>query len=663
MFMVTLLDHMIERGLISRENGKWQLRIPLDEIDLSVPETLRHMIEAQIDHLTTEEQRALEVASVAGALFSANVVARAMKVDAEPLEELFERLSRRSHIVRAADSQQLAGGQCFEFVHALYREVLDRRQTPMRRAALHLSIGRSLEDLFSQRLSEVAAELAGQFEQGGDWKRAINYLGLAADTGGRRFEPRQSTEILEHALELVKKLPEAARGVSETGILERLARIYAALGDARVSETYAALSEKAAHYGLIDVEVRALVEWAFIASWTSSERGLELLEQAFRLVQKLEPEKHLPAYAACLFFRLLCGWNPQHAEEYRNAIGEIRKLQNRHIVGPHLLDYSCIQWCSSEYRESHRSHAEGLNMLLDVDRVHPSLTSIRWGLWQHLYAFDLVFLGEWGEASRELEEAIAMAHRNGDYFYRARPLQISLAWLHLLACDFAGVLTICESAIPLVRDAALRPAPGSPPPFPWPFQQSLVLRGSAEAGLGRYDRAREYLFAARDDMDSRRNLNDWYWQMPLESALTELWLAERDLTQARWQAERFLSLTLTTAERTWQALAWEANARVAMAELDAPRAQECIARALSTMEGFELPLAAWRVHGTAFELYQNSAEGDSAERHLELSRETIVKLANSLRAVDPLRQIFLSAPMVGKILGDSEIPSSHARGA
>src|SRR5208337_4091525 len=104
-----------------------------------------------------------------------------------------------------------------------------------------------------------------------------------------------------------------------------------------------------------------------------------------------------------------------------------------------------------------------------------------------------------------------------------------------------------------------------------------------------------------------------------------LWLAEGNPAQARHQAERFLSVTLTTAERTWQALAWEANARVAMAECDAPRAQAYIAKALSTMEGFELPLASWRVHATASEFHRNAGDPDSAERHRALSRETIVK--------------------------------------
>lgn len=89
-----------------------------------------------------------------------------------------------------------------------------------------------------------------------------------------------------------------------------------------------------------------------------------------------------------------------------------------------------------------------------------------------------------------------------------------------------------------------------------------------------------------------------------------------------------------------------------MAELDLRRAQDCIAKGLSAMEGFEVPLASWRVHATASELYQNSGDRDLAERHLALSRETVMKLANSVPTEEPLRQTYLSAPMIRKILGD-----------
>src|SRR5258708_31970022 len=136
----------------------------------------------------------------------------------------------------------------------------------------------------------------------------------------------------------------------------------------------------------------------------------------------------------------------------------------------------------------------------------------------------------------------------------------------------------------------------------------LCLTGAAETALGNYESAFEHLLAARAIMDRSACIFVWIRRMPLESALTELWLAKGDLAQARPQAERFLKIALATAEHTWHALAWEVNARVAMAALDQTRAQDCIANGLSAMEDFEVPLAAWRVHATAFELYQNSSD-------------------------------------------------------
>jgi hypothetical protein len=103
---------------------------------------------------------------------------------------------------------------------------------------------------------------------------------------------------------------------------------------------------------------------------------------------------------------------------------------------------------------------------------------------------------------------------------------------------------------------------------------------------------------ARNAMDRQMVLLDWYWRMPLQSGLTEIWLGERDLVQARTEAEKFLQVTQASAERTWLALAWEANARVAIAELDLDRARECLAKSISTMEGFEVPLPAWIVNGS-----------------------------------------------------------------
>ena len=212
LFMRAVLDHLTEQGLLAREPDRWQLRIPIEDITLGVPESLRQMIDAQTARLSTEEQRALEGASVAGMVFSTNVSAVATDLDEDAFEDLCARLVRRQQMVRAAGVQPFPDGsvcQRYEFVHALYREVCYGRVAPGRRARLHRRTGERLEALYAEQSSRVASELAHHFEAGAAWARAITYLRRTADTAGRRYAYREAATTLQHALTLVHNLPEA----------------------------------------------------------------------------------------------------------------------------------------------------------------------------------------------------------------------------------------------------------------------------------------------------------------------------------------------------------------------------------------------------------------------------------------------------------------------
>jgi predicted ATPase/DNA-binding winged helix-turn-helix (wHTH) protein len=228
LFMVAALEHLVQRGLLSNESGSWQLRLPLNEIVLGVPEGLRQMIEAQIERLSMEEQRALEAASIVGAAFAVDVAAAAAGLSTEDFEDLCDRLSRRHRIVCAAAAQPLTNPDSsprYEFVHALHREVFYQRQAPSRRAKLHRRVGESMERQFSDRLSEAAPELADHFEKCADWSRVIKYLRLAADRARRRYAHREATVLLQQGLELASRLPDSDRAATETEILEALATI------------------------------------------------------------------------------------------------------------------------------------------------------------------------------------------------------------------------------------------------------------------------------------------------------------------------------------------------------------------------------------------------------------------------------------------------------
>jgi DNA-binding winged helix-turn-helix (wHTH) protein/tetratricopeptide (TPR) repeat protein len=660
LFMVAALEHMTQRLFLSREKNQWKFNVPLAEIDLEVPESLHQMVEVQIDRLRPEEKRVLEVGSlesVGGFRFGVAPRAAIIDLNPEEFEEVCESLSRRHRILRSAGVMEFPDGTVtttYEFVHALYREVCYKHIAPGRKAMLHRRMG-EWSEAHLQPHNQFAAVLAGHFEEAGDGMRAIKYLKLAADTAGRRFEPRQAAEVLEHAFELTKRLPESERVIGEIEILQKLAAIYAVLGDEqRALEKYEGLVARASRRGLIDLEVRALVDMAWPLSWSSRQRSMEVVEQALRLnARQPIPLLHAKARASCFTQRIWSeGWSAQDEEGFQIAFAEIRQADERRNLAPYFVDCGFINLVSSKYREAHKNLVESRAIKSEAEEENLSLNNT-YLAGQCLVPLSLLFLGEWGEALREIKDGIELLGKNAEHDW-GQAVQLYRAWVHLYAMDFPGVLAICNS-LPLVGNAEHHSAAEHPTAHTLAFRLCLFLMGSAETALGNYEIAAEHLLLAQADMDRPGVMFAWFWHMLLESALTELWLVKGDLERARFEADKFLKGSLTTAEHTWQALTWELNARVAMASEQWKRGEEYITRALSTMEGFEVPLAAWRVHATAFKLYQNS-NPELAERHMLLSRHTIMKLADSLASDESLRQTFLSAPTIREILNAVRLP-------
>lgn len=196
---------------------------------------------------------------------------------------------------------------------------------------------------------------------------------------------------------------------------------------------------------------------------------------------------------------------------------DLQESGDRLLIAWHLIDSNFIQWSSSRYREAKRNEVESLAILLEGGEGNPYISFAYW-LSQFILPWTLLFLGEWGEALAEIRAGFSMAEKNG-YHYRGHSLRLDQAWVHLNAMDFAGVVGICESVLPVVEE----PGRG-----PW-RRFALILAGSAQTARGNYESAHKYLSTAMDEMDHQKLIFDWYFRMLLESALTELWLAKADL--------------------------------------------------------------------------------------------------------------------------------------
>src|SRR5208283_2675700 len=113
---------------------------------------------------------------------------------------------------------------------------------------------------------------------------------------------------------------------------------------------------------------------------------------------------------------------------------------------------------SSEYREAHRSLMESRAIKLEAAEENPYL-SPAYVRGQLPLTLSLLFVGEWGEALREIKNAIAILDKNADYNW-GQGVRPHLAWIHLQAMDFTGVLALCNPAPPLAGDPESGPAPG-----------------------------------------------------------------------------------------------------------------------------------------------------------------------------------------------------------
>jgi len=342
-------------------------------------------------------------------------------------------------------------------------------------------------------------------------------------------------------------------------------------------------------------------------------------------------------------------WEPGNTEECRTLIAKLREADDRRYLGEVQLGFGYPLFNFSEYREAQRNAEEGFAIFLQGYEQNPYL-SWHFHLHQELVCSCLLFLGEWGEALRKIDQWIETAEKNGDR-HSAMIARLGRIELHIQTMDFERAKQILESALPVVA-SMLRVR-----------RYWLIWAGAAEAGLGNHEGALEHLLKCRDDMDQQPMLADWYYRMPLQQALTEVWLSKGELETARTEAERLLKATLATEEHTFRTLAWEVNARVAIAEQDLNQAQNFLARALQSMEGYEVPLAEWRVHATASDLHRCLGNRDMVDHHRGLSRARVFKLADALFSAEPMRKTFLSAPMISKILGDAAISVPEAKSA
>ena len=222
LFMVNLVDYLIDEGLIVKIDGAWQLQGAYAAIESGVPDSVRQLIEKHIERLSPDERTVLEGASVVGMECSAVAIGAGLGRSTEWVEERCEALVRRHRFLSPSQLVELPDGTMtprYTFSHVLYLEVPYRLLPAMRRAQIHLRIGAAGEAFYLSRVREIAAELAMHFEQGRDHPRAVKYLLQAAENARYRSAHHEAAALARRGLQAVETLPPSTeRDEQELGL-------------------------------------------------------------------------------------------------------------------------------------------------------------------------------------------------------------------------------------------------------------------------------------------------------------------------------------------------------------------------------------------------------------------------------------------------------------
>jgi predicted ATPase len=212
LFMVHILDHLIQQGWLVEVNGQWHFRDDVADVAGTVPENLRPLLVRQVEALNADEQRILDIASVIGFHFTAAEVAAILPSPVEAVEDICDGLAQQESFIEAMGTTRWpkdAATIQYGFRHMLYRDVLYARLGMAQRRRLHVLVGEHLEARYGVWTREIAGELAIHFERGQDTWRAVQYQQYAAEQALCRHA---YTEALAHGnrgLELLATLPES----------------------------------------------------------------------------------------------------------------------------------------------------------------------------------------------------------------------------------------------------------------------------------------------------------------------------------------------------------------------------------------------------------------------------------------------------------------------
>ena len=588
LFTIELLRGMQERGdLVQDKQGRWVEGPALDWETL--PARVEAAIKERIGRLAQPLQAALQVASVEGEVFTAEVVARVQAVsERELVGRLSGELDRRHQLVRAHAIERLGSQRLsrYRFTNYLFQKYLYDSLDDVERTYLHEDVANALEGLYRDRTSgtadaaataAVAVQLARHFQEAGVAEKAIHYLHQAGDRAIQLSAYQEGKAHLTTGLALVETLPDTTqRAQQELALLASLNVLIAnTLGLA--SPEAGTVLERAWELCQQLEDAPQLFSVTLMLGIQQGTRGeyqaaREMLERAFDLAELTDKLWDLGLAHHAM------GWLLAGLGEFASALEHAELAVDLYTPQPH--DTVAVQigvdpgvqcrttaartlWFLGYPEQALKRGQEALACAGELIHTYSLVDALSTG-----GAMLNLFLGDLDTAQAQAEASLALA---SEYEFRGFVEQATMQLARVLVVQGR----IEEGIAQLLQGLAAWESTGA-----W-YRRSLFLAWLAEA-LGQAGRAGEGLNVLAEALAQVEETDGRCYEAELHRLRGELLLMQGDDGEAEASFDRAISVA-----RRQKAKSWELRATTSLARLWRDRGKREAARqALAEIYGW-----------------------------------------------------------------------------
>ncbi|MDH4185855.1 MAG: AAA family ATPase [Nitrospira sp.] len=658
-FVEEIIRSLIETEQIFRENSHWQ--VVSENAKITLPNTLRGVLNARIDRLPETSKHVLQNAAVIGRLFDLRVL--------KPLTSLNGGLDAHIQYLKEASLIEALQNE-YAFRHVLIQEAAYESILIKKRTELHRRIGEIMEGIHVERIEEFAPLLAYHFYSAGDG-RSLKYDMIAGEKSARLYANAEAVTHFSRALEIAKRVKSEKEQI--TKIHTQLGQVFELSGRYEEAlQSYEEMQSFGRECGDRSIEMKALMAKATIYSIFTSLHNPELSAQL--LVKALEISRELGDSAA----QAKLNWNlmlnylfskkfDQALEHGQIALTLARNSNNEEQLAFVLNDLCRLYTCMGRFEDAYEAIQEARELWRSLDNQVMLADSLGSEAEASLIA------GEFNRSLENSQQALEISERTKNVWGQSYDRML-MAFVYFEQGRLGDALSLAEQSVQLAGEAGL-------------IASSITLRSELAWGYafcGAYERGFELIERAlqvarshqpawvafpqalkvrmhllHGDMKSAEETAGDEILKPISIPYARytifLSLANIELAVAQHRHEDALSLIDELLDEVFpltrvdipEVLRWKGLALLGLNRLD--EAQRTLAEAYSRAKSMGADLYVWLILLDLAEVNGGLGNEEEATSNREEARLVVERIAESLRGVG-LHDAFLSQPRIKDLM-------------